>query len=519
MRDFFVALSLANLLFLRDWEKARSNNYLDDFKPDLVATTLLVLATCAVLLIGWRLIRSSTRLAFAGKVLFLLLILIPLNALRLYYQQEIMALYGHRYNLVAWIVLALLAAPLVYALVTRRLRLRFLVRYGIVLTLALAPFTLFTFGGVIRDSYRRTNSATKPFIAHASSSTNSSGGTDEAQSQVKRQRVVWIIFDELEERTAFTDRPESVSMPELDRFRRESFVAGAAYPPAYQTIQSVPALLNGKGVTSIVARGDALVIWQKGETAPVVWKPQMTVFAEAADAGKKTGLVGVFLPYCATHGSVIDECHDFRTARVNEGLLKKTGRAFTIALDAVPFAFRLFLHRSVFENEIERYQSTIQQASILAADPKLDLVYLHFPLPHPPGIYDRVSVRLAISQRHSYLDNLELTDASFGIVRRAMEQAGLWQGSTVIVSADHWWRTDEVWKTAAGWTAEEQRVISGREPDHRIPFIVKLAGSERPMVYERPFNTLITRRLLMAVLNGRLSTTRDLVQLLESSAE
>jgi hypothetical protein len=40
------------------------------------------------------------------------------------------------------------------------------------------------------------------------------------------------------------------------------------------------------------------------------------------------------------------------------------------------------------------------------------------------------------------------------------------------------------------------------------------------MVYERPFNTLITRRLVMALLHGHLSTTRgDLVQLLESSAE
>ena len=519
MRDFLIALSLANLLFLRDWEKARSNNYLDDFKPDLIATTLLVLATCAVLLIGWRLIRTSTRLAFAGKILFLLLMVLPLNALRLYYQQDIMALYGHRYDPVAWIVLALLAGPVVFALATRRLRLPFLVRYGIFLTLALSPFTLFTFGGVIRDSYRWTTSAAKPLAARDSGSTNSSRTMDEVQSETKRQRVVWIIFDELEERTAFTNRPDSVSMPELDRFRTESFVARAAYPPANQTIQSVPALLNGKGVSSTAARGDALAIRQEGETAPILWNPQMTVFAEAADAGKKTGLVGIFLPYCATHGRVITECHDFRTAQTNEGLLKKIRRALMIALDAVPFAFRLFLHKSVFENEIERYQFTIHHASVLAADPKLDLVYLHFPLPHPPGIYDRAAGRLAVSPQHSYLDNLELTDASFGIVRRAMEQAGVWQSSTVIVTADHWWRTDEVWKAAAGWTAEEQRIIAGRAPDHRIPFMVKLAGKEPSMVFEHPFNTLVTRRIVMALLDGRLSTTRDLVQLLDSSTE
>ena len=44
-------------------------------------------------------------------------------------------------------------------------------------------------------------------------------------------RVVWIIFDELDERVAFRDRPKEVEMPALDRFRNESTVATNIKPP------------------------------------------------------------------------------------------------------------------------------------------------------------------------------------------------------------------------------------------------------------------------------------------------
>lgn len=521
MRDFLLALSLANLLFLRVWNKILVSSYFDDLKPDGIVVTILVLVTCAGLWIGWRLIRSSNRLAAAGRILFLLLLLIPLNALRLYYQQDLTSLYGHRYDRIAWFALAVLLAPIVFAAVTRRARLGFLVRYGSFLVLALAPFAIFTLGGVARESYRRAmiNRSQEISPTGESVSLAPSATTDRTQPLQKRPHVVWIIFDELEERTAFTDRPATVSMPELDRFRKESFVAGAAYPPGNETMLSVPALLDGRAVTSVEPRGETLFIWHEGDTAPVVWNARMTVFAEAAAAGNKIGLVGVFFPYCATHGRVITECRDLRTAPAREGFINQAKQVLTIALDAVPFAFRLFLRKPIFANEIERYQTTIQQATALAADPALDFVYVHIPLPHPPGIYDRATGRMATSRQYSYLDNLALTDISFGIIRRAMEQAGTWQSSTVIVTADHSWRTDEVWKISIGWTEEDQRTVAGRQPDHRVPFMVKLAGPERPMFYERPFNTLITRKIVMEMLQGRLSTSRELVQLLDNSGK
>jgi len=508
VRDFLVALSLANLLFLRAWEKARFGSYLDDFKPDGVTVALLVLLTCALLWIGRRLTRSSKALTLTAKILFLALLLIPVNALRLYYQQDIAAAYTNRYDWIAWFAFAAFVAPIPVAALTRRLGPRFLVRYGITLTLVVAPFTLFTIGGVALDTYR----VAKKSPAALQRRINRLSSVDQNELKNKRQRVVWIIFDELDERTAFQERPQSVSMPELDRFRSETLVAANAYPPGNGTIISIPALLNGSQLASVTPRGDDLALLLDADSKPVIWNGEMTVFSEVSAAALKTGLVGAFLPYRQTICSVVDDCRDFRSARANESLGRKVTRTVVTALDAVPFAFRRFFKG---RNEIERYEFIIHQASPMAADSKFDLVFLHFPLPHPPGIYTRASGRLEVAGNNSYLDNLALTDKTFGEVRRAMERAGVWQQSVVIVSADHWWRAEEIWRSNTDWTAEEERAADSRPPDHRVPFMVKPAGISEPYRYDRPFNTVLTRRMVMAFLSGEVASTKDLTAWLE----
>jgi hypothetical protein len=502
LRDFLIALSLANLLFLRAWEKAKFGSYLEDLKPDGPNVALLVLITCIALLIGWRLARASRRPALFGQVVFLLLLLIPINAIRLYYQQTVRFVNGNRYDLIAMLCVAVVCAPFIFAAATRRLRFRFVVRYGIFLVLALAPFTLFTLGEVTLQLMRA----------------RAGGAPPTATAPAPRpavQRVIWIIFDELDERTAFVDRPSTVAMPELDRFRRESFVATAAYPPGNATLYSIPALLGGQAVKSVYPRDKNLEVTYENASGPVVWSPGLTIFSETRAAGFQSGLVGAFFPYCRTIGSVVSDCRDFRS---REGWRRQTSKTLANAFEAVPFAFRMVLRRRMSQGEVERYQMALADALDLVADRKLDLVYLHFPLPHPPGIYDRATGRLELSRQRSYLDNLALTDVTFGELRRAMERAGVWQDSVMIVSADHWWRAEELWRPSPYWMTEEQEAFAGRTTDHRVPFIVKLAGNPSPAVYQRSFNTLVTRKTVMALLKGQINTSKDLAGWLDSQA-
>lgn len=518
MRNFLVALSLANLLFLRAWERSKLGIFLDDFKPDGASIAFCVVITCLLLYGSWRLVSSSPKLSVAGKIVFLVLLLIPVNALRLYWEQTFIPVYTRKYDFVVWVVLAILLLPLVYAGVTRRLRLRFLVRYGMSLVLLLAPFTLFTLGGVSLDLYRANFSAQPPAARPASRARESTTAGNHEDFQSKTKRVVWIVFDEFDERVAFKERPTTLWLPEFDRFRLRSLVASSAYPPAGDTAKSIPALLNGKRVSSITSGAEkTLTLWNENERQPVIWDPGMTLFAETASEGITNSLVGTYYPYCATLDVSIDDCRDFRRYRDSEGFRKRITRAMVMALDAVPLSFRLWLRKFQLENEIERYEFSLRESISLAADPGFQLVFIHFPVPHQPGIYDRPSGRLDISSKHSYLDNLALADASFGSLRRAMEQSGVWDESTVIVTSDHWWRT-YLWSTGPHWTPEDQQISAGREPDHRVPFMVKLSGSNQQLPYDRPFNTVTIRKMVMAILKGSVRTEAELAQWLDRNA-
>src|SRR5258708_4415720 len=270
VRDFLIALSLANLFFVRAWERALFGLYPDDFKPEATTVAMLVLILAVVFRLGWQFVRSSALLVVFARISFLLLLLVPANALRLYYQLTFRYWHANRYDWAAYLILEIVAVLIFFAGLTGRLKVTALARCGIVLTLVLAPYLLFTFGSAIRTTYHRLLNEERQKIALSGTATPFPAvqSAEWTGPGPKRPRVVWVIFDELDEGAAFTHRPASVSLPELDRFRRESFVTTAAYAPGSSTMQSIPALLNGREVTAATADDDLLSIWQKDQTGP-----------------------------------------------------------------------------------------------------------------------------------------------------------------------------------------------------------------------------------------------------------
>jgi hypothetical protein len=88
-----------------------------------------------------------------------------------------------------------------------------------------------------------------------------------------------------------------------------------------------------------------------------------------------------------------------------------------------------------------------------------------------------------------------------------LEKMGGLETSTIIISADHWWR---------GKSADAYPYVSDAEKknsiisDIRIPFIVKMAGSKEPIKYQPEFNSVITRELIKAMIAGKVKTNADI---------
>ena len=116
-----------------------------------------------------------------------------------------------------------------------------------------------------------------------------------------RPRVVWLVFDELDERLAFRERPTDVKLPAFDWFRDHVFRAMHAVSPARWTLVSLPALICG----TVYSEGEPvgpneLRLTVKSTGQRVRWSEQDNVFSDAKAIGLNTGIVGFVHPYAGS---------------------------------------------------------------------------------------------------------------------------------------------------------------------------------------------------------------------------
>ena len=258
-------------------------------------------------------------------------------------------------------------------------------------------------------------------------------------------RVVWIIFDELDERVAFTQRPAALHLPALDAFRAESIVFRQAISPSNSTVISIPALLG-----------------------QVFERP-----------GLRAGLVGWHLSYCRDYGSRLANCQAWAMDRqlnsYGQGLANVVRNQWRSLFESSLYSF--FGQSLALEAHARTVVEMEEAAAGLAARRDLNLVFLHLPTPHSPYIYDAVRRDLSATNQDArgYLGNLELADRVFASIRASLTASGLWSQTHVLVSGDHGFR--QAYKI--GYSGE----------DRHVPFMWKPAGQVKPRQLDQRFET------------------------------
>jgi hypothetical protein len=351
-----------------------------------------------------------------------------------------------------------------------------------------------------------------------------------------QHRVIWMLFDELDQRLAFDARQPSVNLPELDRLRAESFVASHATQTAPWTIIALPSLLSGR-VFSRAELVDAgtLRLYPEGSPQALNWGEESNVFREARALGVNAELVGWHHPYCRVFGDSMVRCLDVPGGHPTDALLRELTATDRGVLPMVASLFRLQLEnlldmlRSsgpagsenlgspfVQRRQLQQYFLIRDHAYSAAADPRIGFLFVHFPAPHLFAIYDRNRKDFTLSASTGYFDNLALVDRTVGEMRRSLERAGLWEGTSIVITSDHGLRP-ELWRGRYNWTPELQRLTEGGASD-TVPLIVKLAGRDRPLAYDKPFSNVVTGALSLAILGGRVSTAAETAAWLDEHA-
>ena len=146
----------------------------------------------------------------------------------------------------------------------------------------------------------------------------------------------------------------------------------------------------------------------------------------------------------------------------------------------------------------------------LIENDQVRFVFLHLPVPHPPGIYDRK--RHMLRSGGTYLDNLVLADGTLGLLLQEIYVAPSGSNTTVIVSSDHSWRIP-LWRPAEGWSAEEGRASGGLFDDRPV-FLIHFPGQNLSNNVNSALPELLEHDIIAGMLLGRISNPEDLAAFL-----
>ena len=482
-RDAILALSITHFAFIQSWHALlfqQNFGYYNRIPVNRASLAALLLNIAgggvALWLIARALRRANSRALWMLADLGLFAaVLVPLNFAR-----------THVWNFTAPKFAALSNGPLLIAIgVAFAFAVVWLHRHAAkliaTLYIVLSPMLLFTAGKSVW------------YLLTPPAAPRESLATRIAQ-KAGSPRVVWILLDELDQRIAFEARPADLALPELTRLSTQSLHATNAFPPGGSTLYSVPALTIGREVRGVRAISASDLAFN----ASARWSEAETIFSRARNLGFATALVGWYHPYSRVIGQHLDRCEWFAYPPFEQ----ERGVTLTEAsLNQLSSLFSQFQQRRL---HIRNFKASQAAALEFLTNSPAAFTFLHLPVPHHPGIYDPEQNSFTMwkySRQREYLDNLILADRLLGTLRRAMEHAGGWDKTWLIVSSDHWWR--------------EAASYHGRV-DHRVPFIIKAPGQNDPTVYSKRLNTVATYYLILSVLKGELNGASQLPQWLDA---
>ncbi|MCC6420281.1 MAG: sulfatase-like hydrolase/transferase, partial [Gemmataceae bacterium] len=441
-REFVAMLVLATLCYIDVWGSLIGASplaqFLNETGPsalDIGIAALHTLALAAALWAAGRLVRRHARpwMRPAARLAFLCVLVVCAHSIHKFLGHTVSTVGLHTLlRVLGKPATALLGAATALALVAAAVRRpRWLSRSAVGLLFALSPVLLIVGGRAVWVAFR---SGPRAVRQDRVSSPAPARGT----AQAPRRRVAWILFDEWDQRLTFETSRDNRRLPQLDRFRAGALYADRALPPGCSTLVSIPSLLTGQVVSRLSPKSAAdasLTLWGDGRSLNL--SEAETVFDRARKLGARTAAVGWYFPYCRAAGRSLDVCawSDFelpqdavgaRWSGMPRSLFESDGHSL---FGQSQYALK---HRSIISR-------TVEDAVAASGRADLELVFIHLPIPHPPFVYEAATGRMTLrnSPVTGYWDALELMDATLGRLRGAMERAGLWDSTAVILSSDH----------------------------------------------------------------------------------
>jgi hypothetical protein len=325
-------------------------------------------------------------------------------------------------------------------------------------------------------------------------------------------RVVWLLFDEMSYDQVFVHRFPGLELPNLDKLRGESVTFSDVEPDGFFTEDVIPSILLGQPIDDVRGTASGWMMYRTAKQAP--WQQfdgSRTLFADARRAGWTTGAIGEYNPYCRILKDELDFCWMGLPPLPDHFSRDKS----TLENVAAPLAAdwnRLFGHKASpmdapsGSSPLDEL-SAVREGDTLIGDHAIDLCFVHLPLPHPPGHYNRKTGRIGPSG--SYIDNLALSDRILGQMMAEIDASGAAERTTVILSSDHSWRVG-LWRGSYGWTKEDELASGHGHFDPQPMLMVRFPGETAAMTIGRPVPLLAIHDLVERMEAGAMGDPQQL---------
>lgn len=221
----------------------------------------------------------------------------------------------------------------------------------------------------------------------ASSTLDPDSSTRDAAKSGKATRMLVIVFDALDYRLAFPERPEFTDLPELDRFSKQAIVFTIAPVAETHTLKAISTLLVGKRISGAQVRDrKTLVLNVEGAEEGRSLSSLPNLFSEVRNSGHTLSIVGFYHPHCRLFRGLYAECmrltlNDPYHREDQGGTTGNFRRRFEAALMfGSPLAHKTGAMRN--------YGIVLQRVKEMVHRFDVNLIYVHLQVPHTPFIYD-----------------------------------------------------------------------------------------------------------------------------------
>jgi len=315
-------------------------------------------------------------------------------------------------------------------------------------------------------------------------------------------RIVWLLFDELSYDQAFDHRFPGLVMAAFDQLRSQSVSFSDLKPAGTNTEQVLLSFFLGHVVASVRSDLDGNpMVKLAGQNEWQTFNAHGTLFSDAQRLGWTTGLVGWYNPYCRILAGTLDSCF----WRMGDGTWNGTSpdnSALQNAMAPIMQRQRRLEHKTDFPQEEKHaadLAAIVPQAEALIRDQRIGFVFIHLPVPHPPGIYDRRPGHRRATG--TYIDNLALADRTLGELMETLRATALAPRTTVIVCSDHSWRVN-MWEQTPQWSKEEETASLGRF-DPRPVLLIHFPGQSVAHDVTGPFDDIGIHDIIERMLRGQ----------------